>query len=80
MERSIAQSCLEAPANSSQKSSNFRISCSLQRETAKREWAKLGNADLPIAIGLMNAYNRLAIGFRNPPAVARNVDVTRCGE
>jgi AhpD family alkylhydroperoxidase len=27
-------------------------------------------ADLTIAIGLMNAYNRLAIGFRNPPAAA----------
>ena len=25
-------------------------------------------ADLTIAIGLMNAYNRLAISFRNPPA------------
>jgi alkylhydroperoxidase family enzyme len=25
-------------------------------------------ADLTIAIGLMNAYNRLAIGFRRPPA------------
>jgi alkylhydroperoxidase family enzyme len=24
-------------------------------------------ADLTIAIGLMNAYNRLAIGFRVPP-------------
>ena len=23
-----------------------------------------------IAIGLMNAYNRLAIGFRNPPKAA----------
>ena len=27
-------------------------------------------ADLTIAIGLMNAYNRLAIGFRKPPAAA----------
>lgn len=26
--------------------------------------------DLTIAIGLMNAYNRLAIGFRRPPAAA----------
>jgi alkylhydroperoxidase family enzyme len=25
-------------------------------------------ADLTIAIGLMNAYNRLAISFRTPPA------------
>jgi alkylhydroperoxidase family enzyme len=24
--------------------------------------------DLTIAIGLMNAYNRMAISFRNPPA------------
>jgi AhpD family alkylhydroperoxidase len=28
-------------------------------------------ADLTIAIGLMNAYNRLAIAFRVPPASAR---------
>lgn len=27
-------------------------------------------ADLTVAIGLMNAYNRLAIGFRRPPAEA----------
>lgn len=27
-------------------------------------------ADLTIAIGLMNAYNRLAISFRTPPAAA----------
>jgi AhpD family alkylhydroperoxidase len=27
--------------------------------------------DLTIAIGLMNAYNRLSIGFRNPPAAAQ---------
>jgi hypothetical protein len=27
-------------------------------------------ADLTIAIGLMNAYNRLAIGFRVPPKAA----------
>ena len=27
-------------------------------------------ADLTIAVGLMNAYNRLAIGFRRPPAAA----------
>ena len=31
-------------------------------------------ADLTIAIGLMNAYNRLAIGFRNTPSAVRNVD------
>jgi AhpD family alkylhydroperoxidase len=29
-------------------------------------------ADLTIAIGLMNAYNRLSISFRVPPAAARN--------
>ena len=28
-------------------------------------------ADLTIAIGLMNAYNRLAVSFRNPPAAAK---------
>ncbi|HJQ57570.1 MAG TPA: carboxymuconolactone decarboxylase family protein [Vineibacter sp.] len=28
-------------------------------------------ADLTIAIGLMNAYNRLAIGFRTTPAAAK---------
>jgi AhpD family alkylhydroperoxidase len=27
--------------------------------------------DLTIAVGLMNAYNRLAISFRNPPEAAR---------
>lgn len=29
-------------------------------------------ADLTIAIALMNAYNRLAIGFRTPPAAAQS--------
>jgi alkylhydroperoxidase family enzyme len=28
-------------------------------------------ADLTVAIGLMNAYNRLAISFRRPPSAAR---------
>ena len=28
-------------------------------------------ADLTIAIGLMNVYNRMAISFRSPPAAAR---------
>jgi alkylhydroperoxidase family enzyme len=28
-------------------------------------------ADLTIAIGLMNAYNRMAISFRAPPAAAK---------
>jgi alkylhydroperoxidase family enzyme len=27
--------------------------------------------DLTIAIGLMNAYNRMAISFRTPPQAAR---------
>lgn len=30
-------------------------------------------ADLTIAIGLMNLYNRLAIGFRVPPAAAKRL-------
>jgi AhpD family alkylhydroperoxidase len=30
-------------------------------------------ADLTIAIGLMNAYNRLAIGFRSPPKAATGI-------
>ena len=29
-------------------------------------------ADLTISIGLMNAYNRMAISFRTPPAAARH--------
>jgi AhpD family alkylhydroperoxidase len=29
-------------------------------------------ADLTIAIGLMNAYNRMAISFRSPPAAAKS--------
>ena len=28
-------------------------------------------ADLTIAIGMMNAYNRMAISFRVPPAAAK---------
>jgi AhpD family alkylhydroperoxidase len=38
-------------------------------------------ADLTIAIGLMNAYNRMAISFRAPPAAARQrpLDVTANG-
>jgi alkylhydroperoxidase family enzyme len=28
-------------------------------------------ADLTIAIGLMNVYNRMAISFRTPPAAAK---------
>jgi alkylhydroperoxidase family enzyme len=50
------------------------------RERAALAWAETvtrvadtgipDGADLTIAIGLMNAYNRLAIGFRNPPKAA----------
>jgi alkylhydroperoxidase family enzyme len=29
--------------------------------------------DLTIAIGLMNAYNRLSIAFRVPPAAVKNI-------
>lgn len=31
-------------------------------------------ADLTIAIGLMNVYNRMAISFRTPPAAAKRSD------
>ncbi|MDB6046254.1 MAG: carboxymuconolactone decarboxylase family protein, partial [Gammaproteobacteria bacterium] len=31
--------------------------------------------DLTIAIGLMNAFNRVAIGFRVPPQAARDLGV-----
>jgi alkylhydroperoxidase family enzyme len=34
-------------------------------------------ADLTIAIGLMNAYNRMAISFRAPPAVVKQQAPTR---
>jgi AhpD family alkylhydroperoxidase len=36
-------------------------------EAAKAEFTDKELADLSIAIGLMNAYNRLAIGFRTTP-------------
>jgi AhpD family alkylhydroperoxidase len=36
-------------------------------ESASTAFSEKELADLTIAIGLMNAYNRLAIGFRNPP-------------
>ena len=36
-------------------------------EAAASIFAPTDLADLTIAIGLMNAYNRLAIGFRRPP-------------
>jgi len=40
-------------------------------EAAALEFDPKQLADLTIAIGLMNAYNRLSISFRRPPAAAR---------
>jgi len=37
---------------------------------ARRIFDEREITDLTIAIGLMNAYNRLAISFRNPPQAA----------
>src|SRR3954462_12855531 len=39
-------------------------------EAARAVFEEKELADLTIAIGLMNAYNRLAISFRNPPRAA----------
>jgi AhpD family alkylhydroperoxidase len=39
-------------------------------ESAAAAFSEKELADLTIAIGLMNAHNRLAIGFRNPPKAA----------
>src|ERR1700736_5253175 len=39
-------------------------------ESASAAFSEKELADLTIAIGLMNAYNRLAIGFLNPPKAA----------
>src|SRR6266853_5426136 len=39
-------------------------------ESASAAFSEKELTDLTIAIGLMNAYNRLAIGFRNPPKAA----------
>src|SRR6202166_129596 len=39
-------------------------------ESASAVFSEKELVDLTIAIGLMNAYNRLAIGFRNPPKAA----------
>jgi alkylhydroperoxidase family enzyme len=41
-------------------------------EAASTVFSEKELADLTIAIGLMNAYNRLSIGFRVPPAAAGN--------
>lgn len=40
-------------------------------EAARAEFDERELADLTIAIGLMNTYNRLAISFRNVPQAAR---------
>jgi alkylhydroperoxidase family enzyme len=40
-------------------------------EAAAAVFGQKDLADLTIAIGLMNAYNRMAISFRTPPAAAR---------
>lgn len=40
-------------------------------EAARHVFSEKELADLTIAIGLMNVYNRLAISFRNPPEAAR---------
>jgi AhpD family alkylhydroperoxidase len=39
-------------------------------EAASAVFSEKELTDLTIAIGLMNTYNRLAIGFRTPPAAA----------
>lgn len=36
-------------------------------EAARAVFNEKQLVDLTIAIGLMNTYNRIAIGFRNPP-------------
>jgi alkylhydroperoxidase family enzyme len=40
-------------------------------EAAAAEFSDKELADLTYAIGLMNAFNRLAISFRVPPAAAK---------
>lgn len=42
-------------------------------ENISKEFTKKEIADLTIAIGLMNAYNRLAISFRNAPESVKNL-------
>jgi alkylhydroperoxidase family enzyme len=41
-----------------------------QRKTPSAAFSEKELADLTIAIGVMNALNRLTIGFRNPPKAA----------
>jgi AhpD family alkylhydroperoxidase len=43
-------------------------------QAAQKVFTEKELVDLTIAIGLMNAYNRLAISFRNPPAAARKAE------
>lgn len=40
-------------------------------EHASAHFSEKELVDLTIAIGLMNAYNRMAIGFRKPPAAVK---------
>ncbi|WP_092127245.1 carboxymuconolactone decarboxylase family protein [Bradyrhizobium erythrophlei] len=40
-------------------------------EAARAVFSEKQLVDLTIAIGLMNTYNRIAIGFRNPPQAVR---------
>jgi AhpD family alkylhydroperoxidase len=42
-------------------------------EAASTVFSEKELVDLTIAIGLMNAYNRLSIAFRVPPAAAKNI-------
>ena len=44
-------------------------------EAAAAEFSDKELADLTYAIGLMNAFNRLGIAFRVPPAAARNLEI-----
>ncbi|WP_375780427.1 carboxymuconolactone decarboxylase family protein [Bradyrhizobium sp. ma5] len=40
-------------------------------EAARAVFSEKQLVDLTVAIGLMNTYNRIAIGFRNPPQAVR---------
>ena len=45
-------------------------------EAASASFSEAELAELTIAIGLMNAYNRLAISFRSPPESVRRLSTT----
>ena len=45
----------------------------VEYDAAAAEFGDKELADLTYAIGLMNAFNRLGISFRTPPAAANNV-------